>query len=78
MQVKKAFGRHEVWIDATCLHLGKKGVSFKVKSDDSILGTLCVTDTHVTWKTKGKKNSKGLTWRKFVEHMTECREEVAQ
>ena len=70
------FGRHEVWINAACLHLGKEGVTFKVKATDGIVGTLVVTDSHVTWKPKGSKNAKGMTWHKFVEKMDMRNQEV--
>ena len=70
------FGRHEVWISSACLHLGKEGVTFKVKAADGIVGTLVVTDSHVTWKHKGSKNAQGMTWGKFVEKVAIKNQEV--
>ena len=75
--MKKAFGRHEVWIDTACLHVGKEGVTFKVKNDGETIGTLKITDTHVYWAPKGKRLDKsGMPWSKFMAHMSTIERKV--
>ncbi len=77
--MRKAFGRHEVWIGSACLHIGKEGVTFKVKNGNETVGTLKVTDTHVAWAPKGKRLDKSsMPWSKFMSHMSTINQEVSK
>ena len=67
--VEKVFGRHDVWIDNACLHVGKRGLVIKVKEEKDTKGTLKVTDTHVIWVPKNKVKGYKLTWSAFIEKM---------
>lgn len=68
--VNPKFGKHDVWISSTCLHVEKEGMTMKVKKADKIIGTLTVTDTHVVWMPKGKSvHGFEMTWAEFADIM---------
>ena len=66
---EKNSAKHDVWIDAACLHIEKGGLTIKVNQGKSRIGTLKVSDTRIWWTPKGKKEDKGMTWEKFNELM---------
>lgn len=57
--------KHDVWIDAACLHVKKGGLIFKIKHGDNVFGTLKVSDTRIWWMPKNKKENNGKTWDEF-------------
>ena len=67
---EKVSAKHDVWIDAACLHIERGGLTIKVNQGKSRIGTLKVSDTRIWWMPKGKKEDKGMTWEKFNELMT--------
>lgn len=64
------FGRHDVWVDAACLHVEKGGLTIKVNNAEVRVGTLKVTDTHISWMPNGKRTAKRLTWTEFSDLMS--------
>ena len=68
--VEKVAAKHDVWIDAACLHIEKGGVTIQVNQGKSRIGTLKVSDTRIKWMPKNKKENAGMTWEEFNELMT--------
>ena len=68
--VAKNSTKHEVWIDAACLHVKKGGLIFKIKEGEEMVGTLKVSDARVWWMPKNKKEDKGMLWSEFNARMT--------
>lgn len=75
--VNPKFGKHDVWISSTCLHVEKEGMTMKVKKANKIIGTLTVTDTHVVWMPKGKSvHGFEMKWAEFANFMVKNGKEV--
>lgn len=66
---EKNSAKHDVWIDAACLHIEKGGLTIKVNQGKSRIGTLKVSDTRIKWMPKNKKENAGITWDEFNKRM---------
>ena len=66
---EKNSAKHDVWIDAACLHIEKGGLTIKVNQGKSRIGTLKVSDTRIKWMPKNKKENSGMMWEEFNRRM---------
>lgn len=62
--------KHDVWIDKSCLHVERGGLTIVINKGKTRVGTLKVNDTRICWTPKGKRAGKGLTWEEFNDTIT--------
>jgi len=59
--------KHEVVMTAPDMELGRADVEFKVKFEQSVIGTLKLSKGGVTWVSRDKTYGKEIKWRDLAE-----------
>lgn len=63
--------KHDVSFNIPQRSLGKADVEFLVKRDNTVLGTLAVSNGSIVWFPKGTTYGLKVGWKKFNEMMQE-------
>jgi hypothetical protein len=61
--------KHDVFFNIPQRPLGKADVEFIIKSNDSILGTLAVSNGSIVWFPRGTTNGFKVSWSQFDDLM---------
>ncbi len=63
--------KHDVTVDMPPRPLRREDVTFTIRSDGSVLGTLAISNGSVVWFPKGKTKGCKMGWQKFDQMMQE-------
>jgi len=63
--------KHEVTVDMPPRPLQRQDVTFQVKQDGAVLGTLKISNGSLVWFPKGTTYGRKIGWKRFDELMDE-------